>query len=125
MFIRSMIIALVLCASAAPAFAQATTAKSSTITAATPTPDDRARQWLVLVDDKNYAQSWSEAGKAFQNQQTADAWASDAAAKRESFGCRQSRPEISGPGTQQRRGGALHDRVRPQGVRGGNRHPGL
>jgi hypothetical protein len=91
MFIRPLIIALVLCGAAAPAFAQAEPARKSTITAATPTPDDRARQWLVLVDDKNYAQSWSEAGKAFQNRQKADAWASDAAAKRESFGAVASR----------------------------------
>jgi hypothetical protein len=91
MFIRSIVIALILFGSAAPALAQASPARASTITAATPTPDDRARQWLVLVDDKNYAQSWSEAGKAFQNRQKADAWASDATAKRESFGAVASR----------------------------------
>ena len=66
-------------------------AKKSTITAATPTPDDRARQWLVLVDDKNYAQSWSEAGKAFQNHQKVDAWADKEAAERAPLGAVASR----------------------------------
>lgn len=66
-------------------------AKKSTVTAATPTPDDRARQWLVLVDDKNYAQSWSQAGKAFQNKQKADAWAVAAADKRGALGAVASR----------------------------------
>ncbi len=64
---------------------------SKTITGATPAPDDRAKQWLVLVDDKNYAQSWSEAGKAFQNRQKTDAWAKDAGARREPLGAVASR----------------------------------
>src|SRR5262249_20413165 len=66
-------------------------AKKSTITAATPTPDDRARQWLVLVDDKNYAQSWSEAGKAFQNRQKVEAWATAAGTERTPLGAVASR----------------------------------
>jgi hypothetical protein len=97
MFIRSMITALLLFGVAAPAFSQAAPARKTTITgsmpitASTPAPDDRARQWLVLVDDKNYAQSWSEAGKAFQNRQKADAWARDAAAARTPLGAVASR----------------------------------
>jgi hypothetical protein len=86
MFIRSIVVGLVLFGAAAPAFSQAAPAKKSTITASTPAPDDRARQWLVLVDDKNYAQSWSESGKAFQNRQKADAWAKDAGATRAPLG---------------------------------------
>jgi hypothetical protein len=66
-------------------------AKKSTVTAAMPTPDDRARQWLILVDDKNYAQSWSQAGKAFQNKQKADAWAAAAGDKRGALGAVASR----------------------------------
>jgi len=61
------------------------------VTAAAPTPDDRARQWLVLVDDQNYAQSWSQAGKAFQERQKADAWAVSAAATRAPLGAVASR----------------------------------
>src|SRR6478736_5321215 len=76
--IRPIIATLLLFCATTPAFSQAAPAKKSTITAVTPTPDDRARQWLVLVDDKNYPQSWSEAGKAFQTRQKADAWAKDA-----------------------------------------------
>lgn len=91
MFIRPVIAALLLICTAAPAFSQASPAKKSTITAVTPTPDDRARQWLVLVDDKNYAQSWSEAAKSFQSRQKTDAWAKDATDKRGSLGAVASR----------------------------------
>lgn len=110
MFARSIVISFLLLSTAAPpAFAQrtdqrpasATTpgtkpsgaapVKKSTVTAAMPTPDDRARQWLVLVDDKNYSQSWSEASKAFQNRQKVEAWATEAAAKRGTLGAVASR----------------------------------
>jgi hypothetical protein len=91
MFLRSVMVALLLFGAATPAFPQATPAKKSTVTAATPAPDDRARQWLVLVDDKNYAQSWSEAAKTFQNHQKTDAWAATAAAARTPLGAVASR----------------------------------
>ena len=101
MFARFLVIGLLLFAPAIPAFAQATPApkpsvvvgpaKKSAITASTPAPDDRARQWLVLVDDKNYAQSWSEAAKAFQSHQKPEAWAKDAAATRAPLGAVASR----------------------------------
>jgi len=87
-----LIIALAfLSGAAAPAFSQPAPARKSTVTAVTPAPDDRARQWLMLIDNKNYAQSWSEAAKVFQNRQTADAWASDAAARRAPLGAVASR----------------------------------
>jgi hypothetical protein len=88
---RLIIAILLLLSAAAPAFSQAAPARRSTVTAVTPTPDDRARQWLVLVDDKNYAQSWSEAAKAFQNRQKVDAWAAEAGAKRAPLGAVASR----------------------------------
>jgi hypothetical protein len=91
MFTRSIVIALCFFGAATPAFSQAAPAKKSTITASTPAPDDRARQWLVLVDDKNYAQSWTESGKAFQGRQKADAWAKDAAITRTPLGAVASR----------------------------------
>ena len=90
MFARFALV-LLLIGSAAPAFSQAEPTKKSTITAVTPTPDERARQWLVLVDDKNYAQSWSDASKAFQGRQKTDAWAAQEAAKREPMGAVASR----------------------------------
>jgi hypothetical protein len=73
------------------AWAQAGPAKPSAVTAVTPTPDERARQWLILVDDKNYAQSWSEASKAFQSRQKTDSWATEAAAQRTPLGAVASR----------------------------------
>ena len=107
MFSRWAVISLLLlCSAAPPVFAQTrdqtpnqipkpgvtiAPAKKSTITAAMPTPDDRARQWLILVDDKNYTQSWSQAGKAFQAKQKADAWAAAASDKRGALGAVASR----------------------------------
>jgi hypothetical protein len=92
MFVRLAIAVLIVFgAEASIPHAWAQPAKQSTVTAVTPTPDDRARQWLVLVDDKNYAQSWSEASKAFQNRQKTDSWAADAASQRTPLGAVASR----------------------------------
>jgi hypothetical protein len=89
MFFRFTVIALLLLGAAVPAAAQP--ARRAVSTAATPAPDDRARQWLVLVDDKNFPQSWKDAGKAFQSRQSADAWANDANNKRVPLGAVASR----------------------------------
>jgi hypothetical protein len=89
--ISRFVIALLFIVSNAPAFSQAAPAKSTTVTAAMPTPDDRARRWLVLIDDKNYAQGWSESAKSFQAKQANDAWTRDEAAKREPLGAVASR----------------------------------
>ncbi len=93
MIFRSIFIALLVFCVATPALAQSgnQTGQKPIITASTPTPDDRARQWLVLVDDKNYSGSWAQSGKAFQGRQKADAWAKDAAARREPLGAVASR----------------------------------
>lgn len=91
MFVRILIAVMIVFGAATAAFAQAHPVQKSTVTAVTPTPDDRARQWLVLVDDKNYAQSWSQAAKAFQNRQKPDAWAAEASAKRAPLGAVASR----------------------------------
>ena len=98
MFARPSVAIFLLCIAATPAFAQAAPVKSpaaparpSQVSAVTPTPDDRARQWLVLVDDKNYPQSWTEAGKVFQTRQKADAWAKDADTLRAPLGAVASR----------------------------------
>jgi hypothetical protein len=89
MFAKFIIAALLSITAATPGIAQG--AKKNVATAATPAPDDRARQWLVLVDDKNYTQSWAQAGTAFKNRQKADAWAKDELAKREPLGAVASR----------------------------------
>jgi len=101
MFVRPIFALICLCALTGPAFSQAPAKgakqpvnveiKGSQITGVTPTPDDRARQWLVLVDDKNYSQSWTEAGKAFQGHQKADAWAKTGGTEREPLGAVASR----------------------------------
>ena len=86
---RILLAALLLLGASAPAFAQAS--PKAPLTASSPTPDDRARQWLVLVDDQNYAQSWSEAAKAFQNRQKTAAWATAATTTRVPLGAVASR----------------------------------
>src|SRR5882757_2627665 len=96
MFVRFAVIALLFFGAALPAAAQSAPARNppaarAPATSVTPAPDDRARQWLVLVDDKNFAQSWKDAGKAFQNRQTVDAWAGDANTKRVPLGAVASR----------------------------------
>ena len=98
MFVRPIFAAVILClaggpafSQAAPAFSQAAPARPSQVTAVTPAPDDRAREWLVLVDDKNYAQSWTQAAKAFQGRQKADAWTKTADTVRTPLGAVASR----------------------------------
>jgi hypothetical protein len=90
MFARLIFTALLTIAAATPGLAQGAK-KNNVATAATPAPDDRARAWLVLVDDKNYTQSWTQAGAAFKSRQKADAWAKDELAKREPLGAVASR----------------------------------
>jgi hypothetical protein len=89
MFARVVIAALLTLSAATPGMAQG--AKKTVATAATPAPDDRARQWLVLVDDKNYTQSWTQSAAAFKSRQKADAWAKDELTKREPLGAVASR----------------------------------
>jgi hypothetical protein len=91
MFARTIAAALLLLLPAAPVLAaDAAPAKSSTVTAAIPAPDDRARQWLTLVDDGNYAQSWKDAATGFRPR-SADSWATQAAALRAPLGAVASR----------------------------------
>lgn len=90
MIARCLVAIALIFATAAPAFSQAPT-PARRISGAVPAPDDRARQWLVLVDDKNYAQSWSEAGTAFKARHKTDGWAADAGIKRAPLGAVASR----------------------------------
>ena len=89
MFFRFAMVAVLVFCAAAPAIAQP--GRRPVITASTPTPDDRARQWLVLVDDKNYSASWTQSAKSFQARRQPDAWARDASARREPLGAVASR----------------------------------
>ena len=58
-------------------------------------PEDRARfaaeQWIVLVDDGQYDESWREADKIFQNLMPAEEWQKKATADRAQLGAKQSR----------------------------------
>ena len=90
MIARCLVVFALIFSTAIPVLAQ-TSSPARRISGTVPAPDDRARQWLVLVDDKNFPQSWKDAGKAFQSRQTADAWASDANNKRVPLGAVASR----------------------------------
>ncbi|HEY4078152.1 MAG TPA: DUF4019 domain-containing protein [Rhizomicrobium sp.] len=89
MLARIVLAALLSFAVAAPAFSQPR--RSAQSSAATPTPDDRARQWLVLLDDKNYAQSYSQSGAAFRSRQNGDVWSKSASSQRTPLGAVASR----------------------------------
>lgn len=90
MIARCLVVFALIFSTAWPAFAQ-TQSPARRISGTVPAPDDRARQWLVLVDDKNYAQSWSEAGAAFKTKQKTDGWAVDAGNRRTPLGAVASR----------------------------------
>ena len=91
MLTRIVLATLLSFAVAAPAFSQSR--RSAQNSAATPTPDDRARQWLVLVDDKNYAQSYTQSGAAFRSHQSSDVWTKSASGKRTPLGAVASRDQ--------------------------------
>ncbi|MEY4966190.1 MAG: hypothetical protein RL274_1773 [Pseudomonadota bacterium] len=88
MIARCLFAIALIFAAAAPAFSQTPARR---ISGTVPAPDDRARQWLVLVDDKNYAQSWSESAAAFKARHKTDGWAADAGTKRAPLGAVASR----------------------------------
>jgi hypothetical protein len=50
-----------------------------------------ATNWLALVDNGKYEQSWNEASKLFRERVTRARWASEAKTVREPFGVVQSR----------------------------------
>ncbi|MGZ4786944.1 MAG: DUF4019 domain-containing protein [Terriglobales bacterium] len=58
-------------------------------------PEDKARfaaeQWIVLVDDGQYQQSWKEAAKIFQDALSSADWQKKAEAERTQLGQKQSR----------------------------------
>jgi hypothetical protein len=72
-----------------PALAQPAPAGPST--AMTPAPDDRAKQWLTLVDDKNYNEAYSQMGAAAQARIAAGNWTSKVSGVREPLGAMATR----------------------------------
>ena len=73
---------------ATPALAQVAGAPAS---AMTPTPDDRAKQWLTLVDDGNFAEAWKQAGAYLQSHQSAAAFVQAVGGQRTPMGAMSSR----------------------------------
>ena len=73
---------------AQPSLAQG---KAGSSTAMTPTPDDRAKQWLTLVDDQNYADSYRQMGAAARDKITAEQWTKTVSGVRQPLGAMSSR----------------------------------
>src|SRR4051812_21302156 len=87
-----LITAFLLLASAAAAQPVAAPPPGSGVaTAMTPTPDDRAKQWLNLVDDGNYAEAWKQAGATLRARQSVDSFLAQEAAKRTPMGAMSNR----------------------------------
>lgn len=90
MIARCLLALALIFTTVAPALSQGAS-PARRISGAVPAPDDRARQWLVLVDDKNYSQSWNESGAAFKARHKTDSWAADANTRRAPLGAVASR----------------------------------
>lgn len=81
--------ALIFALLAVPAVAQ--TAPGGPSTAMTPAPDDRAKQWVQLVDDKNYGDAYKQMGTAAQDKVAADKWSQKISAVRDPMGAMATR----------------------------------
>ncbi|HEX4369882.1 MAG TPA: DUF4019 domain-containing protein [Rhizomicrobium sp.] len=73
---------------AAPVFAQTAAGHS---TAMTPTPDDRAKQWLTLIDDQNYADAYKQMGAVARGKVSEQDFAAKIGGARTPFGAMSSR----------------------------------
>jgi uncharacterized protein YjiS (DUF1127 family) len=60
-------------------------------TSMTTSPDDRAKQWMILVDDQNYADAYQQMGAAARGKITAEAWSEKVRSVREPLGAMSSR----------------------------------
>ena len=72
-----------------PALAQPVNPGPST--AMTPTPDVRAKQWIILIDDGNFAEAWKQAGATLRSAGAADKFAQQVGAVRTPMGAMSSR----------------------------------
>lgn len=70
-----------------PVLAQAANAP----TAMTPSPDDRARQWLTLIDDQNYADAYKQMAAGAQSKASAEDWSKKMTALRAPLGAMTAR----------------------------------
>jgi len=73
---------------AAPVLAWAGAGPSTSLTT---TPDDRAKQWLTLVDDQNYADAYRQMGVVARGRVAADIWTQKVSGVREPLGAMSSR----------------------------------
>jgi len=60
-------------------------------TSMTMSPDDRAKQWMTLIDDQNYADAYQQMGAAGRGKIAADPWAQKIRSAREPLGAVSSR----------------------------------
>jgi hypothetical protein len=60
-------------------------------TSMTPPPDDRAKQWLGLVDDSNYSEAYKQAGEYQHSKIAADKFQTDVSSTREPLGAMAAR----------------------------------
>ena len=73
---------------AAPALAQTAAGPSTPMT---PTPDERAKQWLILVDDQNYADAYKQMGAAARGKENEESFAAKVGGVRAPLGAMSSR----------------------------------
>jgi hypothetical protein len=73
---------------AAPALAQTAVGPSTSMT---PSPDDRAKQWLSLIDDQNYADAYKQMGAAARDKVSEQNFAAKIGGTRTPLGAMSSR----------------------------------
>ncbi len=61
------------------------------VTSMTMSPDDRAKQWMTLIDDQNYADAYQQMGAAGRGKLAADPWTQKIRGAREPLGAVSSR----------------------------------
>ncbi len=73
---------------AAPVLAQTAAGPSTPMT---PTPDERAKQWLTLVDDQNYAEAYKQMGASARSKSSEQNFADKVGGTRTPLGAMSSR----------------------------------
>ncbi len=66
-------------------------APGATATSMTPSPDDRAKQWLTLLDDANYTDAYAQMSSAAKGKTAMPAWQNRLVTTRQSLGAMASR----------------------------------
>lgn len=66
-------------------------AAGAAATSMTTSPDDRAKQWMTLIDDQNYADAYQQMGAVARGKIAADSWTQKIRSTREPLGAMSSR----------------------------------